>query len=319
MRLVTSQIRVGPLIVLVALVVAAAVVAKAERASVRTYTIADGLAHNRVSGITRDSRGFLWFCTGDGLSRFDGSRFTNYNIEDGLPITSINSLLETRNGVYWIATNGGGVARLNASVGSSPPADAQSPSRFTVYLMSDNAVTNRVNTMFEDSAGALWAGTDGGLFRMDQTKNEQEFHSVELKIPAHFDLSVQIWSIIDGSDGSLWIATKFGLVHRLGDGRMIHYHIQPGATDNVTSLLRDNDGNILFAHETNIMAFSPKPEMESNAEGRSLTVEPARRYSQRNRPDSRVRILFRSSTGRIWAVETGYGLSAFDGNDFQPY
>src|SRR5262245_59060717 len=124
---------------LVALMYAAMGMVRAERFSTRAFTTVDGLAHNRISSITRDSRGFLWFCTGDGLSRFDGSRFTNYNVEDGLPTSSINYLLETRNGTYWIATNGGGIARLNSSIGSRAVSQTQTPPRFTVYSMSTDA------------------------------------------------------------------------------------------------------------------------------------------------------------------------------------
>jgi len=49
------------------------------------YTTADGLAHNEINKIVRDSRGFLWFCTADGLSRFDGYTFTNFGTDQGLP------------------------------------------------------------------------------------------------------------------------------------------------------------------------------------------------------------------------------------------
>src|SRR5436189_4225992 len=87
----------------------------AQQLPVRTYTTVDGLPRDLVLRIVRDSRGFLWFCTGDGLSRFNGYEFTNYGVEDGLPHPFINDLLETRRGVYWVATNGGGVARFNPS------------------------------------------------------------------------------------------------------------------------------------------------------------------------------------------------------------
>jgi len=49
--------------------------ANAERLPIKTYTTADGLAHNVVNRVVRDSRGFLWFCTREGLSRFDGYSF----------------------------------------------------------------------------------------------------------------------------------------------------------------------------------------------------------------------------------------------------
>jgi len=50
----------------------------------KSYTTEEGLAHDNVNKIVRDSRGFLWFCTAEGLSRFDGSRFTNFTTDQGL-------------------------------------------------------------------------------------------------------------------------------------------------------------------------------------------------------------------------------------------
>src|SRR6266480_5191037 len=80
---------------------------RAERLPLKAYTTTDGLAHNVINKIVRDSRGFLWFCTADGLSRFDGYEFRNYGTNEGLPHPVVNDLLETRAGEYWIATNGG--------------------------------------------------------------------------------------------------------------------------------------------------------------------------------------------------------------------
>src|SRR5580692_6082777 len=72
---------------------------------VKIYTTADGLPSNRINKIVRDSRGYLWFCTQEGLSRFDGYSFTNYGPQQGLPPRGINDLLEMRTGEYWLATN----------------------------------------------------------------------------------------------------------------------------------------------------------------------------------------------------------------------
>ena len=80
---------------------------RAEQLPIKTYTTADGLAQDRVKRIVRYSRGFLWFCTGEGLSRFDGYRFATYDAARRLPFDSVNDLLETRGGVYWVATSGG--------------------------------------------------------------------------------------------------------------------------------------------------------------------------------------------------------------------
>src|SRR5688572_8877010 len=78
-----------------------------ERLPIRAYTTADGLAHNRVNKIVRDSRGFLWFATHDGLSRFDGYTFANFSVEQGLPHRQVMDIIETRKGELWVATFGG--------------------------------------------------------------------------------------------------------------------------------------------------------------------------------------------------------------------
>ncbi|HLF82709.1 MAG TPA: two-component regulator propeller domain-containing protein [Blastocatellia bacterium] len=79
----------------------------AERLPIKTYTTADGLTSNKISRIVRDSHNFLWFCTEDGLSRFDGHTFTSYTTHQGLPSNWVDSFLETRSGVFFVATNAG--------------------------------------------------------------------------------------------------------------------------------------------------------------------------------------------------------------------
>src|SRR5712692_4565638 len=152
----------------------------AQQLPVRTYTTADGLPRDLLLRIVRDSRGFLWFCTADGLSRFNGYEFTNYGVEQGLPNPVINDLLETRRGVYWVATNGGGVARFNPSpLRNEQP---QIPKLFSVYPVGNEPTTNRVNVLYEDPAGHLWAGTDGGLFLLDETSGQATFRRVALNL-----------------------------------------------------------------------------------------------------------------------------------------
>ena len=86
--------------------------ARAERLPVKTYTTADGLQRDIISRIRQDSRGFLWFCTGEGISRFDGVEMTNFTVTDGLPNRFVNDFLEAKNGTIYLATRKG-LARLN--------------------------------------------------------------------------------------------------------------------------------------------------------------------------------------------------------------
>src|ERR1035438_8391181 len=73
----------------------------------RRYTTADGLANNAVYSIASDSRGFLWFATAEGLSRFDGVAFANQTRSTGLPHRIVRQVLIGRHGNYWLATPAG--------------------------------------------------------------------------------------------------------------------------------------------------------------------------------------------------------------------
>jgi len=69
--------------------------ARAERLSIKIYTSADGLGSSFVDFLMRDSRGFMWFCTRDGLSRFDGARFVTYRVGDKNAPPGIEALYQT--------------------------------------------------------------------------------------------------------------------------------------------------------------------------------------------------------------------------------
>ena len=97
---VVKRLTLLPLALVGALLLAGGVGLQAQRLPVRSYTTADGLLHNTVNRIVKDSRGLLWFCTNEGLSRFDGYAFVNFGVEQGGPAAAVTDLLETRGGEY---------------------------------------------------------------------------------------------------------------------------------------------------------------------------------------------------------------------------
>jgi ligand-binding sensor domain-containing protein len=93
--------------------------ARAERLPIKIFTSADGLGSSFINYLMRDSRGFMWFCTRDGLSRFDGSHFTTYQIGDTFSPPGIEVIYQSRNGDYWITTTGG-LYRFKSDAVSKP-------------------------------------------------------------------------------------------------------------------------------------------------------------------------------------------------------
>src|SRR5262245_7943755 len=154
-----------------------AAAAGAERLPLKVFTTADGLPHNEIRRIVRDSRGFLWFCTRDGLSRFDGYQFTNFGIDEGLPRSTVNDLIEARDGTLWVATAGGLVAFDPRGVPSGGIAyvGARASSRHPMFAVvspdTADPKARAVNRLMQDRHGMIWCATDAGLQRLDRSGN----------------------------------------------------------------------------------------------------------------------------------------------------
>src|SRR5215212_6616648 len=132
-------------VLLIALISGLLPLAYAEQLPIKTYTAADGLPRDRIYNIVADPRGFLWFCTNDGLSRFDGYEFTNYSTANGLPHRIVNRLLITKAGEYWAAT-GSGIARFN-------PLATTPETKFEAYPSSGRPAADSVEAILEDHDG----------------------------------------------------------------------------------------------------------------------------------------------------------------------
>lgn len=103
----------------------------AQRLNTHSYNIEDGLVNNDVLNIYQDSRGFIWLCTRGGLSRYDGSRFTNYTTDNGLINDMINDIVEITPQEFIIAQNSGGPCLLtNDRITSLTPGSKLTLNRF---------------------------------------------------------------------------------------------------------------------------------------------------------------------------------------------
>jgi ligand-binding sensor domain-containing protein/two-component sensor histidine kinase len=78
----------------------------AQQVFFRSYTVQDGLVANPIRCIYQDSRGFLWIGTFEGLSRYDGYKFTNYTTNNGLSHNFINSFYQLGDQLLIAENNG---------------------------------------------------------------------------------------------------------------------------------------------------------------------------------------------------------------------
>lgn len=277
----------------------------AEQLPTKAYTTAEGLLADGVVRVVSDGRGFIWFCTLEGLSRFDGYGFTNYTTADGLPDRHVYDLLITRRGDYWIAT-GGGLVRLNPK--GLPPqrnngVEGSGVPLFVSYQPDDNSKAKSINVLFEDEAGVVWVGTDGGLYQLVEQSGQVRFRAVAMGEPES-GLSQNVLAITKDRSGALWVGTEAGGLFRLlPDGRSEQYTTRNGLLNNhIRALLVDHQGRLWAGSVGNGGLLLITAEPDTN---RSIV---ARFYSEKDGlPTSWVTALYQAADGRLW-VATTHGL-----------
>lgn len=221
----------------------------AERLPVKTYTVADGLLRDAVHRIRPDSRGFLWFCTSEGIGRFDGSGITNFTVSDGLPDRLVNDFIETRNGKLYVATRKG-LARLNPN-GLAGSTDNP---LFSVFVP-ENPKARSIQILYEDRSGRLWAGTSDGLFKLNEDGDKVTFEHFVLgdalqssggAIAQPGPNTLPVSSIIEDRRGIFWVGSFGGGLFRISPTEGLRrYTARDRLSDNkVTDLLEDKSGRI---------------------------------------------------------------------------
>ena len=217
---------------------------------IREFNIGNGLPHNRINRIYRDSSDFLWIGTDDGLVRFDGRQFTTYSTADGLPHVHVNAIVQTRSGQYWIATDGG-IARFDPQPGAR---------RFTAYVPANSPGAREVNTVVEDADGSLLLGTNAGLYRF-RFEQAGQFIAVDYH-PSHENPGSLKVNAIATDAGRLWVGTEYGLYGRGLSGAWAQYGRAEGLPSPafIFALARDPHGRLWAGFRGGFGRLSQNPQ-----------------------------------------------------------
>ncbi|HWX40284.1 MAG TPA: two-component regulator propeller domain-containing protein [Blastocatellia bacterium] len=311
---------IGWMALIASMLLTLSITTQAERLPIKTYTTADGLARDHINRIVQDSKGFLWFCTTEGLSRFDGYKFANYGTEQGLADRQVNDFLETRSGIYWVATDKG-LCRFNPDLLPQVDGGATKGStsrRFVAYYPSEDAAARSISAIYEDHAGTIWCGTQAGLFRLDQVDGNPVFSFIDIIQPVGADSKLSVGAIAGDRRGSLWVVATSGLYRRRPDGVVERYTAEEGLREGFSrALLEDRDGRLWVGSAFGVCRLVPDPKPHSSVVERAYT-------SKDGLAGNYVSSLCQSSDGALW-VGSSLGLSELspaeskEGGRFQSY
>ncbi len=221
----------------------------------RHLNIDQGLSNNYVTSLLKDSQGFVWVGTFDGLNRYDGYDFQTYksNGEEKLLLSSniINCLYEDSEGKLWVGTMGGGLNCIDAKRNSVKVYDYDS--------MRTSIGSNHIFDIVEDKSGNLWMATGGGLNKYDPTTDQFQWFT-----PAH-GLSNDNAVSITLYNNTLLIGTYGGGVDVLNIETEEIYSLNTklGADidGHVLRLFCDNEGLIWIATEKGgLWCYNPEDE-----------------------------------------------------------
>lgn len=164
------------------------------------------ISDNSVRVIYEDRDGRLWVGTRNGLNEFDPDRgtFKRYQHAEDDPNSMSNnfvysSIYQDENGYLWIGTYGGGLNRMEIETGKfehfmHDPNDSSSISDDIVF------------SIFEDTNGIFWVGTNSGLNRFDRSTGNFEKFGIPEGLPNEV-----IYGILPGAKNQLWLSTNHGL------------------------------------------------------------------------------------------------------------
>jgi len=311
-------------------------------------TLENGLSQSSITCILKDSRGFMWFGTEDGLNKYDGSTFTIYRYmpdnKESLSSSYINTIIEKEDGFLWIGTKNG----LNYFNPNNE--------KFTRYLHDindDKSLSNNViNTLYISNDKHLLIGTSNGLNLFDQNFGFLKYN------PSTDKYNYNVFSMVQDKEGYLWVLSlgmleKIKLDNRSFSRISFQKHFKSTVTntmllDSLNLWIGVNKGLIKFNLSTqkyNIYKFYDVDEFEekrntvlsvikgqdgtlwlgtlggglinfdkTTSQFRTILHDPNNNFSINS---NEIRSLFLDKTKILWLGTYGGGINKYDPDQFK--
>ncbi len=287
----------------------------------RHLQIEDGLPSSTVYTVIQDSKGYMWFGTDIGLSKYDGYRFVNYTIKDGLPSNDIFELGEDGEGRIWMMSLGTLAYYQNDKIHlvdtlpglqkapiESLLIDAQNNVWFSaakkLFTLQANGTfvehsLEQCNTsketaylQFAEQNGDVWIYRNGTMMVYNLQQNTIRCEKLNFR-PAYGSK----FKSIKTNDGRLWYTSRVGLIVKdeMGEKPATLLSNSGDVLHDVNSFLEEEDGNFWMSSLSNGLSFFEQSDLCSD------------QYSQYLK-DKRISKILKDKEGNLWFSSMGSGV-----------
>lgn len=240
------------------------------------YTVKNGLPSNLINKALQDKKGYIWFATQGGLTRFDGYKFKNIDISKGLPSNEIRDICIDEHGTIWILTPAG-LARLKDEKVDMleielPLSDIKEIKvdrngnlwmydDENLYLLKENKIVSikkyvkdfnyKAIKIFLFDEDIIWCGSTNGFFCISLINNKPEILKAGLE-------GKIIKSIFKDSKNNYWISTENNGLYFSKNGVIFHEYKLVDKNYIILDISEDLNENIWFATFNNGVFYITK-------------------------------------------------------------
>lgn len=268
----------------------------------KTFTPFQG----RIKTLLVDDNKTIWIGTEDaGLFRkkyhenffhnFSNSPFNTSSLSEN----DIVSLTMDSGNCLWIGTHAKGLDKLSAST-----------KKFHHIKGTDLPGSLVIRSVFEDTNGALYLGTDDGLFSENRPNYDKNTFSFELISPGE---GVKFWHSVKDKAGTLWCASQEGIFYKIsGSNTFVHLRNNPSDPAslpyNVIRYIYPDDSGLIWFGTFGQGLFSYNPVKKEYRQYNHSVTNPE------SISDDIVFYIMKDSKQNFW-ICTSRGLNLFKENE----
>jgi signal transduction histidine kinase/ligand-binding sensor domain-containing protein/CheY-like chemotaxis protein len=168
-------------------------------------TGADGIPEEYVFQILQDRRGFIWFSTTNGLSRYDGYQVVSYPdvpVKKFHTVTVPGLLFEDRLGTLWVGAE---------TLGRFDPGSGKITCFHPPHRAGTSSGNQTIAALHDGRDGFLWLGmSEPLLYRFDPVTGVFAGYDLDARITHGNPGGIE--AIEQDKAGRLWLGTSYGLV-----------------------------------------------------------------------------------------------------------